>query len=482
MSDLDIRDIERAISSIGQSGLTYNTIASESVARKEEAPTPVTTLTAPTRYRSELRKIKNKINASLAIHNRMPELTHRELRVLACDHDLPVNNKSIYLRLLDAIKTAGIRSCLMYKNLLSVYFKRYRYFMENQAVFLPLRELWLFWEQRAQEGCDISNVAESPEVYFSADTPLNIARCVLDDKEKTPTISIDTLLLRHHLVPGSADDLLVETCGNIIKLCLDDFKNPVCFNVLLYEVLLPHGTTDKARADEIASELIRRLDSDGEYRVTCQKKLNKYFLAPDILGDPRNASCADNWSTIGEHSTGIFKRWLIEDDIVFFFKFLSDNISDAHVRRAFWLRFAGSIRDSRIFVSTYHHKTRREVIEKAREDCRELSSLCCDTGRLNSSCIVLDLDNRLYAVEFTEPDTAMYLYKHESFKSDLTQETLNIADLKKADTPTATQNTQMVQFYYHTSYPALRFYHSNNWQPFVEKYLSLYDIKPHPSP
>ncbi|MBF0537075.1 MAG: hypothetical protein HQL03_02355 [Nitrospirae bacterium] len=498
MSDIDIEAIEKSISSIGQSGLTYDCAALDGLANKDQDHPATPVLNPPPRYRSELRRIKNKINASMAIHNRMPELTHRELRLLAYDHDLPINNKSIYIRLLEAIKAAGISSCLLYKNLLFVYFKRYRYFIEHQALLLPLKELWLSWGQGAQDACDLSNVAGAVEVYFSSEAPLNIARCILGEKEKDPRNqsmhpAINTLLLRHHLLPGT-DDLLTETYNSIINLCLDGFSNPLYLNVLLYEVLLPNsqsenqpegqsnkGIIDKARSREIVSELLRLADSFVTDKAACEKKLKRYFMTQYGLGDPRNPCCTDNWSGVDEQSISIFRRWLVEDDIVFFFKFLSDDRNDAYGRRSLWLRLANSIQDSRIFISNYHYNARREVIERARQDGREPSSLHCDSGRLNSSCIAFNLDNLLYAIEFTEPDTALYIYHKEVFDIDLTQDKLNISDLKKIDAPTATQNTQMMQFYYHTSYPALRFYHSNNWQLFVEKYLSLYNIKAHPS-
>ncbi|KJU85449.1 hypothetical protein MBAV_002357 [Candidatus Magnetobacterium bavaricum] len=485
MSDFDITDIERSINSIGLSGIIYDPTVFERFKKEEVNPT-ATILRVPTRYRSELRKIKNKINASLAIHNHMPELTLRELRLLAYDHDLPVNNKSIYLKLLEAIKTSGAHSCLLYKNLLFVYFKRYRYFIENDVVFLPLKELWLSWAGGCQDDCDIFNIAESLDVYFCRNAPLNIASSVLYNKAKAPDTPIDALMLRHHLLPGT-DDLLTETCNSIVRLCLDGFRNPLYLSVLLYEVLPPRHpdnkinkfAIDKTRTTELVSELIRHLDSDATYRTACQKKLNRYFLAPDRFGDPRKTCFMDNWNGVDEQSVSIFKRWLVEDDIVFFFRFLSDDGSDAYSRRSFWLRFAGLIKTVRIFISKYHYNAHREVIENAKEDGRELSSLYCDGGRLNSSCIVFDLADRLYAIEFTEPETAVYIYKKEAFTLDLTQDTLNMSDLKKTDAPTATQNAQMVQFYYNTSYPALRFYHNTNWQPFVEKYLSLYTIKPH---
>ncbi|KJU83331.1 hypothetical protein MBAV_002644 [Candidatus Magnetobacterium bavaricum] len=483
MSDIHITDLERSISSIGLSGLSYAPIVFDGVKQEGVYPT-ATSLRVPTRYRSELRKIKNKINASLAIHDHMPELTLRELRLLAYDHDLPVNNKSIYLRLLEAIQTSGAHSCLLYKNLLFVYFKRYRYFIESDTVFLPLKELWLSWAEGPQDDCDICNIAESLDVYFCKEAPLKIAACVLDNKAKAPDTPIDVLMLRHHLLPGT-DDLLTETYDSIVRLCLDGFRNRIYLNVLLYEVLPPRrsdsqihkGVIDKTPTTALVSELIRHLDSDARYRATCQRTLNRYFLTSDRFGDPRKSCCIDNWNGVDEQSVRIVTRWLVEDDIVFFFKFLSDDGSDAYSRRSFWLHFAGLIRTVRIFISKYHYNAHREVIENAKEDGRELSSLHCDGGRLNSSCIVFDLDNRLYAVEFTEPETAVYLYKKEAFTLDLTQETLNMSDLKKTDAPTATQNAQMVQFYYNMSYPALRFYHNANWQPFVEKYLSLYNIK-----
>ncbi|MBF0345330.1 MAG: hypothetical protein HQL06_14005 [Nitrospirae bacterium] len=470
---VDIETLEKSVSLIGQSGLSFDTSELEKIEKINEGFITTTAIKPPVHYRSELRKIKNKINASLAKYDHMPELTQRELRILAYDHDLPVNNKSIYKKLLEEIRTANVSSSLIYRNLLFVYFKKYKYFIENQDIFNLLRDLWLLWGKNSIHANDLSDIVEAEDKYFSTYAPTKIAKCILDSKEIDSRQSIDALLSKHHLLLGT-DDLLAETYTCVINLCLNGFRNRLYINVLLYEIL-PGNFVDEAQTQHIVSELIRLLDSDVDCRHIEGKNIERYFLKHDRFGDPRKIRNIDNWNGIKAQSVRIFKSWLAEDDITFFFKFLSDDGSDSYGRWALWLNLTDSIINSRIFISKYHYNNRREVIKQAKGDGKDFSFLYCNSGSLNSSCIVIDLDN-LYAIEFTEPDTALYLYKKNTFNIDLTQDELNITDIKKIETPAATKDSKILQFYY-TNYNSLRFHHNDNWQYLVEKYLAFYNIR-----
>ncbi len=121
------------------------------------------------------------------------------------------------------------------------------------------------------------------------------------------------------------------------------------------------------------------------------------------LGDPRLQ--ASRWSGIAEEAKKRFLRWLSREDIVFFFDHVA-GYDDPHGRRDFWLRYIGSLDQSRPLL-TFNDESR--LLAELRR--RQAGSF----GRINGndSAFLLDF-GKIVAIEF-HPIGAIYFYEKENF-------------------------------------------------------------------
>src|SRR5262249_52766622 len=77
-----------------------------------------------------------------------------------------------------------------------------------------------------------------------------------------------------------------------------------------------------------------------------QDRLKTALLNDKRLGDIRLPHRRPSWAMVDPAAQRLFLEWLSRADIVFFFEHALPKGSDPHNRKAFWLRYVGSIHQS----------------------------------------------------------------------------------------------------------------------------------------
>jgi len=158
------------------------------------------------------------------------------------------------------------------------------------------------------------------------------------------------------------------------------------------------------RFKRIAGQAIlhRLAENDETYR----QMLVNCLLNDPRLGDPRLQ--ATRWAGVTEEARKRFIRWLSHEDIVFFFDHVVGQ-NDPHRRRNFWLRYIGSLDQSRPLL------TPNDVLRLSPE-IRRRQGTANHYGSIKSSNNAFLLDfGKIVAIEF-HPVGAIYFYDRETFK------------------------------------------------------------------
>jgi hypothetical protein len=136
-----------------------------------------------------------------------------------------------------------------------------------------------------------------------------------------------------------------------------------------------------------------------------REHLMSFVLGDPRLGDPRLHS--KNWVGISEEARRRFIQWLLSEDIVFFFDHVLGS-RDRHGRRDFWLRYIGSLIQSRPLLR-YDDETRLS------SEIRQKREALASYGRVKgqASSFLLDFGS-IIAIEFSTSG-AIYFYDRQTF-------------------------------------------------------------------
>ncbi|MBL8207018.1 MAG: hypothetical protein JNM09_22485 [Blastocatellia bacterium] len=193
-----------------------------------------------------------------------------------------------------------------------------------------------------------------------------------------------------------------------------------------------------------------RAQHDEQWR----ERLIVFVLNHEWLGDPRLR--ATNWVGVSTEARKRFIQWLSKADIVFFFDHVLRH-HDPHGRRNFWLRYVGSLAQSRPLLR--HDDETRLANEIKRKRGASVSY-----GRINgvASSFLLDFGS-IIAVEFSTSG-AIYFYKRQIFNTIVPNfwqwNEFSERNLKRSDDN------------------AGRIVHRGDWQSEAANILAKYGIRP----
>ncbi|MFN0110447.1 MAG: EH signature domain-containing protein [Blastocatellia bacterium] len=147
--------------------------------------------------------------------------------------------------------------------------------------------------------------------------------------------------------------------------------------------------------------ILHRLAKANE---TYRQMLVNCLLNDPRLGDPRLQ--ATRWAGVALEAKQHFIRWLSREDIVFFFDHVA-GYNDPHGRRDFWLRYIGTLTQSRSLLKP------DDEFRLSAELRRRLGVV--NYGRIKGAASAFLLDfGKVVAIEF-HPVGAIYFYEKEQF-------------------------------------------------------------------
>ena len=138
-----------------------------------------------------------------------------------------------------------------------------------------------------------------------------------------------------------------------------------------------------------------------------REHLMAFVLGDPRLGDPRLQS--KNWVGISEEAKKRFIQWLSKGDIVFFFDHVLGSY-DPHRRRDFWLRYVGSLVQSRPLL---RYKDETRLAHEIRRKQGALASYGRVKGKASS--FLLDFGS-IIAIEFSCLG-AIHFYNRQTFNT-----------------------------------------------------------------
>ncbi len=142
----------------------------------------------------------------------------------------------------------------------------------------------------------------------------------------------------------------------------------------------------------------------AETNETYRQMLVNCLLNDPRLGDPRLQ--ATRWSGVAEEAKNRFIRWLSREDIVFFFDHVA-GYDDPHGRRDFWLRYIGTLTQSRSLLKP------DDEFRLSAELRRRQGAVSYGRIKGAASAFLLDF-GKIVAIEF-HPVGAIYFYEKEQF-------------------------------------------------------------------
>jgi hypothetical protein len=185
-----------------------------------------------------------------------------------------------------------------------------------------------------------------------------------------------------------------------------------------------------------------------------REQLTTFILGDPRLGDPRLHS--KNWIGIHEEARKLFIQWLSKGDIVFFFDHVLGSY-DPHGRRDFWLRYVGSLVQSRPLLR-YDDETRLS------NEIRQKRGALASYGRVKgvASSFLLDFGS-IIAIEFSTSG-AIYFYDRQTFSHIVPEfwQRCEFSEGKLKNQPKA----------------AARIIHRHYWQAEATSILAQHGIRP----
>lgn len=167
---------------------------------------------------------------------------------------------------------------------------------------------------------------------FTKSAILNTAKWILSQKNKDPNVCLEELGLSGLL----SDSAFVK---EIIMLCLRITQKDISFLPKLLELLKSPNDPSKCRfgdgiLPEVATYLLPELEQQELFKA---KEMLCVFLKK-YLGDPRLPGGATRWRKVSKEAIKVFMKWLVKQDIEFFFDIVDRTSEDPkwHYRRKFW--------------------------------------------------------------------------------------------------------------------------------------------------
>jgi hypothetical protein len=273
---------------------------------------------------------------------------------------------------------------------------------------------------------------------------------------------------------GQDPDSIYEVIRfNCFKLFLAD--SPEAFMLKLPAVL------EAWIKPEIDHRLVASLMHGVQERVPLAKdRLKKWLLLQ--YGDPRIK--VTFWrSKFPDKTTTLFRSWLSQADLKFFFRFAFDGQPDEHRREAFWAPYLTHVINSRILITPELAWEKQAELKKMKKE-GEITVL----GEIKGSCTFLLETMKYYIVEFSGTGNAVYVFDKDDNRY---QDTLKIIcrllqyeDIRQLSSTVFRLGSAVARISASDigyTYQSIRCFHdrNHNWAYILSNWLSKKGINPH---
>ena len=231
--------------------------------------------------------------------------------------------------------------------------------------------------------------------------------------------------------------LFLEQLNYFFNLCLDFFNYSIKPS-FRSEDTRKESQSLKFKRDSLLAELIIKINTISHYDEEYKFRLIEYIINLPVYGDPR----LKVWEGYTHYQAmEIFKTWLNERDIKFFFENLIDD--DPHDRRGFWLTNADKI-DYAIFVLgsdvPANYKNYKQINKFKQSASKNIFSIGDNYNLVKSNVFILKM-GKIVVLEFSESGNACYVYYYDDYMKKInpnlqtkySRANLKLSDFKQKD-------------------------------------------------
>lgn len=164
----------------------------------------------------------------------------------------------------------------------------------------------------------------------------------------------------------------------------------------------------------------------AEFIITVDKSDNDNYkqtlidcvLNTLLYGDPRISEWKDFEYPKAQE---IFKIWLNERDIKFFFDNLIDEDNDAQGRKAFWINYSTKI-DKAFFIIgndvPVNYKNREQISIFTKRASKNIFKMGSDDNKIKSNVFILKIKD-IVILEFSEKNNACFVYTSDYYEKNI---------------------------------------------------------------
>lgn len=203
-----------------------------------------------------------------------------------------------------------------------------------------------------------------------------------------------------------------------------------------------------------------------------------WFLHADKFGDLR-LNPQGGWSQISPEAQQVFRSWLSQADLKFFFDFVIEDRNDEHGRKAFWMKYLNQVKNSRVLISPELRDNKQARLKEMRERGET------QPGLISGSSTFIMETNDYYIVEFAKKPNAAYVYgkRDTQFKStlQLIQKLLRFERVPSLSTESLRLGEVIPQISNQDAgigYHNIRCFHRSGWENVLSRWLISRGIRP----
>lgn len=330
-------------------------------------------------------------------------------------------------------------------------------FINDNIIFALVRNFHYYWTDLE----DFDYISEQIKIYLKK---IKTDKKIIKKWQNSPEIILGTknlplekkllTLINHNIARISElykskehdvlpTDLLANLIQfeNIMHLCSKtDLDKNLDIILKLFKEFFNYSIKPKLRKDSArltSKSLINKrnlalatitLSIDRNFRQKKSYKQDFIQFVLDFYGDPRRKKWVDFYYTDAEL---IFKKWLNEQDIEFFFDILIDE--DPHDRKNFWKSMAGWVEESYFIIGSNveSNRSKQRDIERLSSSLKNVFKIKEDINpRITSNIFIMIIGNIAF-IEFSESGNACFAYEKDFYMKEINPLFRTISEQRK---------------------------------------------------
>lgn len=305
---------------------------------------------------------------------------------------------------------------------------------------------------------------ENADLLFKNNAEESIGKKILER-----SLTIDEFLKSLRLSTELRDSQFsIRIIKQMVDIVADRFPRFIRQAIKNLKIKRPDGNIEK-RSKELARYAASNILKAAGY--DCTKK-RKDLIRDELiqhLGDPRAGSNRSNWSGVDEESKKVFKQWLSQRDIEFFFEVVSETenkiAKNTHwrYRKKFWEAYLPYIENTWVVMGSRAEKMAKSLFTK--QDINKLNY-----GKLrgaNSRQSVFFMRIQGYDIGEYSHSGKTRIWKSNESRLDFRRKSIHVDKFRKHDNynnPNA-QNVSIKQFRHYNS-------HQYSWQSNIASWFN----------